>query len=150
MPVSVFSAAGHLAERSGWSLSNLKIQKLLYLAHMFHLGRNNGIPLVDRYFEAWDYGPVSPDLYHRLKIYGADPVGNIFRAYPAIAEGTERDILDEAYDMLGHSPAGKLVAATHRRGGAWDRHYVGGIRGITIPNTDILEEYRNMFGHGNQ
>ncbi|RWO77206.1 type II toxin-antitoxin system antitoxin SocA domain-containing protein [Mesorhizobium sp.] len=67
MTLHVLSAAKHLAKQSGWSLSNLELQKILYLAHMFYLGRT-GEPLVSGHFEAWDYGPVHPDLYHRVKV----------------------------------------------------------------------------------
>mgnify|MGYP006283548483 CR=1 FL=1 len=77
MTVSVLSAAKRLAARSGWTLSNLELQKILYLAHMVHLGRTDGAPLVHGLFEAWDYGPVHPDLYHRVKIFGSSPVKNI-------------------------------------------------------------------------
>jgi len=146
MTVSVFSAAKHLAMRSGWSLSNLKIQKLLYLAHMFYMGRTEGEPLLDGYFEAWDYGPVNPDLYHLLKVYGASPVRNIFRSHEDIPNSKdEAKILDEIYAALGNTTAGKLVAATHRRDGAWEKNYEVGKRGIIIPNSDILQEYRDMF-----
>ena len=56
MAISVLEAAKHIGARSHWSLSNLKMQKLLYIAHMFHLGIYNK-PLVCEFFEAWDYGP---------------------------------------------------------------------------------------------
>jgi len=46
---------------------------------MFRLGRTGSIPLVNGRFEAWDYGPVNPELYQRLKIYDAASVRNIFR-----------------------------------------------------------------------
>jgi uncharacterized phage-associated protein len=124
-------------------LSNLELQKLLYLAHMFYLGRTGGEPLVPGYFEAWDYGPVHPDLYQRAKIFGSDPVENIFHAN-AEPTGPELAILDEAYDSLGRSGPGRLVNATHRRGGAWDRNYHPGIRHCVIPNQDILSEYQGL------
>ena len=143
MTVHVLSAAKRLAARSDWSLSNLELQKILYLAHMFYLGRN-GQPLVHGNFEAWDYGPVHPDLYHRVKIFGSDPVGNVFGSVHEPPEGAERDIIDEAYDNLGNSGPGRLVNATHRRGGAWDINYVPGVRHCIIPNADILTEYRGL------
>ncbi|MBN9245177.1 MAG: DUF4065 domain-containing protein [Mesorhizobium sp.] len=144
MTVPVLSAARRLAERSGWSLSNLELQKILYLAHMFYLGRHGGEPLVPGYFEAWDYGPVHPSLYHRAKIFGSDPVGNVFHEAPELPAGPEREILDEAYDSLGKAGPGRLVNATHRRGGAWDTHYVPGERHCIIPNADILREYQGL------
>jgi len=144
MTVPVLSAARRLASRSGWTLSNLELQKLLYLAHMFYLGRTHGDPLVPGRFEAWDYGPVHPDLYHKAKIFGSDPVEDIFHANAELPPGPERDILDEAYDSLGHAGPGQLVNATHRPGGAWDKNYLPGVRHCIIPNDDILAEYRDL------
>lgn len=144
MTVPVLSAAKRLAERSGWTLSNLELQKILYLAHMFYLGRHDGQPLVHGQFQAWDYGPVHPDLYHRAKIFGSAPVRNVFYGAPDLQQGPERDILDEAYEGLGDAGSGRLVKATHKPGGAWDRNYKPGIRHCVIPNTDILAEYRGL------
>ena len=144
MTVPVFSAAKRLAKRSGWTLSNLELQKILYLAHMFHLGRTDGEPLVYGQFEAWDYGPVHPDLYHRAKVFGADPVEDIFYDVDEPSEGAERSVLDEAYDALGESGPGRLVNATHRVNGAWYANYIPGQRHCVIPNKDILREYREL------
>jgi uncharacterized phage-associated protein len=146
MTVPVLSAAKRLAERSGWTLSNLELQKILYLAHMFYLGRTGGEPLVPGQFEAWDYGPVHPDLYHRVKVFGSDKVENIFYGNPDLPEGPERAILDEAYDSLGKLGAGRLVNATHRRTGAWAINYLPGVRNRPISNADILAEYQELDG----
>jgi len=141
MTVSVLSAAKRLAAQSSWSLSNLELQKILYLAHMFHMGRNNGEPLVSGLFEAWDFGPVHPSLYHRAKVFGSDPVENVFYDIPDLPEGPEREIVHEAYESLGSVGPGRLVSATHKKGGAWDKNYIPGARNIVIPNEDILAEY---------
>lgn len=143
MTVSVLRAAKHLAEKSDWTLSNLEMQKLLYLAHMFHLGRT-GDPLVHGNFEAWDYGPVHPSLYHFAKVYGADPVQNIFYQVPDLPEGSEREIIDEAYEHLGKVGPGRLVRATHRSNGAWEKNYDPNIKNQIIPNEDILREFRGI------
>ena len=149
MTVSAVAAAKRLAERSGWALSNLELQKILYLAHMFHMGRNDGRPLVSGNFQAWDYGPVHPTLYHHVKVFGASPVANLFRGVPDVQEGTtEAQILDEALDELASATPGRLVAVTHRKGGAWERNYVPGGRNIVIPNEDILREYRELESAG--
>jgi uncharacterized phage-associated protein len=141
--IPVLSAAKWLAKRSGWKLSNLELQKIIYLAHMFFLGRT-GRPLVPDTFEAWDYGPVLPGLYHRAKIFGSSPVEDIFADVPDPPPGEERNMLDEAFEGLGAAGAGRLVSATHRPGGAWDTHYIPGKRHCLIPNEDILKEYRGL------
>ena len=142
MTVPVFAAAKRICERSGWSLSNLELQKLLYISHMFYLGRHDE-PLIQGYFEAWDYGPVQPNLYHRAKIFGSSPVGNIFRFAEELGDRAEARMLDEAVAELSKAPPGRLVAITHWDMGAWAKHYVPGGRGIVIPNEDILLEYRD-------
>lgn len=147
MTVHVLSAAKHLAKLSGWTLSNLELQKIVYLAHMFHLGRT-GEPLVHGHFEAWDYGPVHPDLYHRLKVYGADPVQDIFYGVGDLLPGDEKSILDEAYRDLGKLGPGRLVNATHRKGGAWANNYIPGFRQRVIPNNEILAEYQALENGG--
>lgn len=127
MAISIFEAAKHLGSQADWSLSNLKMQKILYIAHMYHLGIYDGSPLVRGLFEAWDYGPVHPDLYHRAKVFGADPVGNIFRSFKDLEDdGTEKRILDAAAEQLSVISSAQLIATTHREGGAWAKHYVPG------------------------
>ena len=146
MTVSVLSAAKRLGAESRWTLSNLELQKLIYIAHMFHMGENNGQPLVSGQFEAWDYGPVHPELYRAAKVFGSDPVQNIFHSVPDIGDGSEKIILDKAYSVLGKAGPGKLVSATHRKDGAWERNYVPGMRHCLIPNADIAAEYESMKG----
>lgn len=140
-PISALSAAKHLGQLSGWSLSNLALQKIIYLAHMIYLGRT-GRPLVAGHFEAWELGPVHPDLYRRAKIFGSSPVQNIFHSVPDLSNGEARDILDEAFDVLGKTKPGQLVAITHWERGAWATHYVPNVHHVVIPNESILREYQ--------
>ena len=62
-----------LATAAGDECSNMKLQKLVYFADGLHLAFGQG-PLVREPFEAWKYGPVVPDLYHKFKNYFAGPV----------------------------------------------------------------------------
>jgi len=141
MTVSALSAARALCELRGWSVSNLEIQKVLYLAHLYHLG-TKGEPLVWEPFEAWDYGPVVPDVYARAKGFGSNAVPNVFHWVPALAEDSpEYATLKEVEQAVrGFSP-GRLVDLTHWKDGAWAACYRPGIRGIRIPNDKILAEY---------
>lgn len=141
MAVPALSAAKTLCEMQGWRLLNLELQKILYIAQMLHLGRT-GRPLLREPFEAWDYGPVIPSLYHRAKAFGSGPVRNVFHWERSVPEGSEElaSLRQALINTRGMNP-GQLVAATHWNGGAWARHYRPGVRGVTIPNRDILTEY---------
>ena len=48
------------------SLNVLKLQKLLYYSQAWHLAFY-GTRLFDENFQAWVHGPVSPEIFHRLK-----------------------------------------------------------------------------------
>ncbi len=141
MSISVLSAAKQMGNFSDWTLSNLKMQKMLYLSHMFFMGAHDGEPLLNGYFEAWDLGPVHPELYQEAKIYGARPVGNIFHKAKDVDSEMQK-YLEYSFDSLSKYRASKLVEITHWQHGAWSKHYTPGIRGIVIPNEDILEEYK--------
>ena len=126
-------------------MTHLYMQKLLYIAHMCYLGQNDRKPRLEGHFEAWDYGPVHPVLYRKAKIFGADPMQNIFRSSPEVGEGLEKDTLEVVLKGLEGCSSAKLVALTHREGGAWAKHYTPGARGIVIPDEDIIEEYRGLY-----
>lgn len=146
MSVTSFSAARRICARGNWRVTNLALQKILYLIHMVRLGRTRGRPLVNSTFEAWDYGPVVPDLYHRAKIFGDQAIQDIFVRAPDIPGDQESAAIDEGCDwLLGKKPA-ELVAMTHWKDGAWAKNYVAGVRGIAIPSTDILAEYNARVG----
>ena len=134
-------AAKYLCERSSWTLTHLALQKILYIAHMFHLGRVDQ-PLIDGRFEAWDLGPVVPSVYHAMKVFGNQPIYDVFGSPIHLADGPEKDTLTEAAEALSKKTPAQLVSITHWEQGAWAEHYVPGARGIAIPNESIKREYR--------
>jgi len=93
-------------------LSNLKLQKLLYYAQGFHLALFNK-SLFNEKIEAWEHGPVVPDIYYEYKRYGARGIptpGNIdFDKY----DNKTTELLDEIYDVFGQFSAWKLRNFTH-------------------------------------
>lgn len=142
MRISSFQAAKTMCHISKWSLSNLQLQKLLYLAHMVSLGRN--MPLIDEEFSAWMYGPVLPALYDRVKLFGTSFVRDRFYHEEVLSEQDERyQLLKEIYNILGEKKGWELVALTHRPGGAWTKNYNGNYN-VTIPEQDILAEYKDI------
>ncbi len=145
--ISSSSAAKHLCEISGWRLSNLQLQKMLYMADMNFVGRY-GERMINENFEAWDYGPVLPSLYHKAKAFGAKAVPNVFWGSTSIRGSREAEMLQEAWDNLQTMTPGELVENTHWFNGAWAKRYVPGVRGITISSEDMVNEYRaRTAGH---
>lgn len=145
MSENVFVAAKYLACRSGWRLDNLALQKILYLSHMFSLS-NDEAPLVAGQFQATDCGPIHPQLYHKAKVFGARPVGNIFHEYPELSNARAAQILDQANHSLGNASPALLVAITQRKHGAWGMRYNPGVGyDRCIPNAAIREEGLRLF-----
>lgn len=63
-----------LAKHSGdTSVTNLKIQKLVYYAQAWYLA-NFDKPLFEEDFQAWVHGPVIPELYQQYKEFSYKPI----------------------------------------------------------------------------
>jgi uncharacterized phage-associated protein len=145
MSVSSATAARYACKMAAWSLTNLKLQKILYLAHMVFVGRTNGLLLIDEPFEAWDFGPVLPSLYHRVKIFGNSPIRDVFSDADYPEGTTEGKLIAEACEHLSRKSAGELVAMTHWPDGAWAKNYRKGVYGVLIPAADILQEFKDRM-----
>ena len=55
-----------IADAQSRPITPLKIQKLVYIAHGWHLAIYEE-PLIVELVEAWKWGPVIPLLYHEFK-----------------------------------------------------------------------------------
>ena len=144
MPFSSIQAGRTLCEISDWSISNLRLQKVLYFAHMHHLGEKKG-PLIKETFEAWDYGPVEPKLYHRVKMYGREAIGKIsFYFESGIEKNTsEYDMLKNLYEATKNRLNRDLIDIAHWEEGAWYHCYDPEKKYKPIPNDRILKEYND-------
>lgn len=131
-------------------VTNLRLQKVLYIAQMFYMGRNGAQPLFEADFQAWDYGPVEPDLYYLLRSFGRSPIRDqIFLGQSRSDLYSEGDdefaFLKEISDTLRDKTTAQLVGITHRDDGAWANNYQAGVEGIIIPKKDILDEYKKTY-----
>jgi uncharacterized phage-associated protein len=62
-----------LAKKDGEALSPMKLLKLVYFAHGWHLALT-GEPLIEEPVQAWQFGPVIPSIYHQFKRFGSGPI----------------------------------------------------------------------------
>lgn len=142
--MSTLRAAKTICDLKQWQVSNLPLQKLLYLSHLIHLG-TTGQPLASREFEAWDLGPVEPTLYHKLKAYGSKEFPDIFGVQPYDIGTPERASIDKVMHDVGTASPARLVAITHWKGGAWATCYRPNITGIKIPDEEVRQEYQRLL-----
>ena len=147
--INVFQAAKTMGNCCNWSLSNLQMQKLLYFVQMYYIGNHNGEPMFPEKFEAWEYGPVIPAIYHELKIFGNNYINDVFQKEKLLENEDEKfKYFESARQLFSKVSASRLVDITHREGGGWDAVYKIGIRGVVIENDLILDEY-NKFHNKN-
>ncbi len=56
-------------------LTNMQLQKMVYIAHGFSLALRD-TKLYYEYTRAWNFGPVVPELYEKLREHDSNQVKN--------------------------------------------------------------------------
>jgi uncharacterized phage-associated protein len=149
MPYSALTIANRfldLAERDGRTLTNMQLQKLVYIAHGWNLGIV-GRPLLINAVEAWQWGPVIPRLYHALSRYGAGVVLSRIAVKGATvdSESPESNLIETVWKSYGRMPGLKLSAITHAPDTPWSKTIkASGLRSV-IKNELIAEHYRSLY-----
>jgi uncharacterized phage-associated protein len=146
------------ARSRGQRVSNLKLQKLLFLCHAFYLV-DTGRPLVRGSFEAWQYGPVHREAYDAFKSFGAEPItedANKFdpvtgsrNPIPVPADRTVLDVIERVVRFYGDQTPGELVELTHAKNGPWD-HVVSAAKttanmALKISDGVIAERFKYLW-----
>ena len=109
----------------GDSLTNLKLQKLLYYAQGFYLAIHEE-PLFDEQIEAWTYGPVVPSIYHEYSKYDTSPLPKPTTFDESKYSGQVGELLDEIQEVFGQFSAWKLANMTHEEP-PWENTPTGGV-----------------------
>lgn len=120
---------------NGYSISNLKLQKILYFVQaQFLVSRR--IPCFGEEIQAWEYGPVVPEVYHKYKVYGGGniPALGSFESPVSICE-EDRLLIDGIIGECVNYSASSLVELTHNQL-PWKEAYVPGWNN-TISNESI-------------
>lgn len=138
---SVDDVAQYIINRSnehGYSISNLKLQKLLYFVQANFLVSYNGTPCFEEAIEAWDFGPVVPQVYRRYREFGSGSIPTITHVLRRSSNGLgyikirfsdefidddDKELIDEMIKYGAPYTASQLVAITHNQA-PWKRAYM--------------------------
>ena len=156
MPFSSAAVANEflrLAFRDRSGVTPLKMQKLVYFAHGWHLAIT-GRPLLRENIQAWQWGPVIPSLYQQFKECGSAEI-----TFPASAfiqggqlpanldsEGTPkevataRQIIERVWEQYGKYTAAELTTLTHGESAPWAQVPDKEKHGTVIPD-ELIREY---------
>ena len=164
MPYDARAVANYLydkAKSSGESLDPMKLLKLAYFAHGWHLAIED-TPLVDEPVLAWRYGPVIRSVYNAFREYGGHPITDhakgewhicgtrIEWSIPHIPETARkaREIMDRVWDVYGGYTGLQLSSMTHAAGTPWrkiaDEHGGNIPIGAVIPDSEIRGHFRAL------
>lgn len=96
----------------GDTITNLKLQKMLYYMQGFHLAVFDE-ELFNEDIEAWMYGPVVPVVYDEYKANGSSAITLDEEYTPIKLSEEEEDLFNQVYDIYGQFSACKLMEMTH-------------------------------------
>ena len=158
MQCSAKAVANYFLDTQPRKITHLKLQKLVYISHGWHLGIFEQPLVTDEFAEAWKYGPVFPSLYHEFKMFesriidkAATDIDEIkFCIFtPRISENDNKkiELLDKVWNGYGKLDAVKLSELTHAEGTPWSKAWnkYPGLRNINIDNKIITEHYKEKL-----
>lgn len=102
-------------------ITNLQVQKILYFLQKEYL-QNENKPLFSDNIQAWQFGPVVPEVYYKYCALGAMPITRRYNNEVAI----DFDDLEKINPIIIEKRAKypwDLVKETHKSGGAWETVY---------------------------
>jgi len=104
-------------------IDNLKLNKILYYVQAWNLVKN-GEPLFEDEIQAWDYGPVVPEVYQIYKCCGKSPIQEPEESFDeSRLNSDELDLLIDVYRYYGKYTGWALKEMTHEKGSPWDQVY---------------------------
>jgi uncharacterized phage-associated protein len=124
---------------NGYSISNLKLQKILYFVQaQFLVAR--GMPCFCEEIQAWEYGPVVPEVYREYKAYGGGNIPAFERSErPMVIRAEDIPLIDDIISECVNYSASSLVELTHNQS-PWQDVYMPGWNN-TISNASIKKYF---------
>jgi uncharacterized phage-associated protein len=173
MPHSADAIANFFLDRfesNGDRITHMKLQKLVYYAHGWHLALAD-CALIREGVQAWEYGPVVQTLYHEFKEFGNGPItrkatevrfenlGDMEVFEPSIDtedSGLRHElvkaVLDRVWEVYARFTPIQLSDMTHAEGTPWWTVTTGAQKklgylpkGMTIPDPLIQKWFKSQL-----
>ena len=125
----------------GDTLSNLKLQKLLYYMQGFHLAFFDE-PFFYESIEAWTYGPVVPVVFQEFKKYKKRSINPDNYHDDLVLTDDEQQMFDMVYSEYNRYSAVALMNMTHTEG-PWKDHSIGDV----ITNEELRAFFLTQINH---
>ena len=160
-PEGVANAFLKKSQKDGTIITQMKLQKLVYIAHGWMLGLS-GKPLVNQEPEAWERGPVFPQLREHVKNSGSNPIGDLIHEnddspfaffsnqlrgaiITADLDEYEQLVIDHVWTRYGQMGPFDLSDLTHQPNTPWSITFENGDgRNCPIDNKLIRNHYSQL------
>lgn len=121
-------------------ISNLQLQKILYYIQKEYLKSKNA-PIFPDEIEAWQFGPVVPEVYYFFCGFGAMRISLKFDYDKTEKEISSDDtkIIDRIVEVKRRLEPWDMVNETHKKGGAWDKTYRDGLGNHQIISKELIK-----------
>lgn len=141
---AVANAFIELASEDDCRLTNMQLQKLVFIANGYSLAIKNR-PLYWNNNHAWQWGPVIPRLYKSLQKYGSNEIPDVLESEDNIDKASwSHELIRATWEAYGKKSGAQLSALTHRPGTPWDRTWSTN-RFDVIPLDLIRDHYRELL-----
>jgi uncharacterized phage-associated protein len=109
----------------GYTISNLKLQKVLYFIQAQFLVAT-GEPCFSDNIEAWDFGPVIPKVYYWYLAYGSASIPYLYENYSCpFTSSFHKKMVDKMIEKCGKYSSATLVQITTQQTpwkNAWEKY----------------------------
>ncbi|ALQ36894.1 Panacea domain-containing protein [Fusobacterium hwasookii] len=133
-------------DKNNLRITNLQLQKILFFIQKESIKRR-GYGIFSNRIEAWQYGPVIPDVFYKFAGFGAmkivlyeDYVNGFSKtSYDDEIDNNSKEIIENILKEYIHISPWDLVEKSHVPNGAWDNSISIAERYI-ITDRDIQQE----------
>lgn len=117
-------------------ITNLQLQRILYFVQKDFLKR--GYQAFSDDIEAWEFGPVVPNVYFYFCGFGAMPISISRDAVPNLT--SDKNIIDNIIEAKRSLAPWEAAKETHKITGAWSKFFNNGKGSHCIIPVSLIKE----------